>query len=99
MSRSRLSEFADIYFYKACFQLKLFHDTEYGPAGGIKPPWCLCDHGEDVYMMLGVPFTPGKLRLGGRFSKDEEQLSLECMKYLTNFARTGLVRFVYLPPR
>lgn len=83
------SDVADVYFYQACFQLKLFHDKDYGPQSGMKPDWCYCDHGDDVHIMLGTPFTPGTLRLGGRFSDEEKILSRTCMRYLTNFAKTG----------
>lgn len=85
----RHAEFGNVYFYHACFQLKLFHDEQYGPLSGMKPSWCYCDHSDDIYMMLGVPFNPGELRLGGRFSSDENELSIKCMKYLTNFGKTG----------
>ncbi|XP_039254499.2 pyrethroid hydrolase Ces2e-like isoform X1 [Styela clava] len=83
------AENSDVYFYYGSFQLRFHHDDDFGPKEARKPSWCFCDHGDDVYMMLGMPFTPGNLRNMAVFSKEEEELSQKCMKFITNFARYG----------
>ncbi|XP_039263363.2 pyrethroid hydrolase Ces2e-like isoform X1 [Styela clava] len=80
---------APTYVYHGNFQLKLFHDREYGPEVGLKPSWCICDHGEDVILTFGVPFSPNELPLGTKYAEEEKQMSIDFMKYLTNFAKTG----------
>ncbi|XP_039263426.2 carboxylesterase 4A-like [Styela clava] len=80
---------APVYLYYGCFQLQMFQDEKYGPEVSKKPNWCLCDHGDDIFMTFGWPFSPFALTSGAKFTKDEEEISRKFMTYLTNFARTG----------
>lgn len=77
-----------MYCYLGSFQLKMHHDDAFGDALH-KPDWCECDHGDDILMTFGSPFSPVKLTLNAKFTEDEKQLSKEFMTYLTNFAKTG----------
>nr|XP_039263908.1 carboxylesterase 5A-like [Styela clava] len=87
------SEFASagapVYMYLGGFQLKMFRKEEYGPQVGRKPFWCNCDHSDEVHMTLGVPFSTIQLRGGGKYTKEEAEISKKFMAYLTNFAKTG----------
>lgn len=65
------------------------HDDDYGPKVEKKPEWCYCDHSDDIFMMWGAPFAPERLSGGATFSDDEMLLSDKCMRYITNFAKTG----------
>ncbi|XP_039267780.2 carboxylesterase 5A-like [Styela clava] len=78
-----------VYFYYATYQVKFNHDTEYGPNVAQKPDWCFCDHSDDIYMMWGAPLVPGGISRGARFTEEEKELSKKCMRYITNFAKTG----------
>ncbi|XP_039263382.2 liver carboxylesterase-like [Styela clava] len=80
---------APVYLLYGCFQLQMFQDEKYGPEVGKKPNWCLCDHGDDLFMTFGWPFSPYVLPRGAKFTKDEEEISRKFMAYVTNFARTG----------
>ncbi|XP_077967675.1 uncharacterized protein LOC120325781 [Styela clava] len=78
-----------VYMYYGTFQLRMFHEKEYGSDVQKKVSWCFCDHGDDVVMTFGMPFTPYDMPCGAKFSDEEAEISREFMKYLTNFARTG----------
>nr|XP_039263240.1 carboxylesterase 5A-like [Styela clava] len=80
---------APVYMYLGAFQLKMFRNDEYGPQVGRKPFWCNCDRTDEMHMTLGVPFSTIKLRGGGKFTKEEAEISKKFMTYLTNFAKTG----------
>lgn len=78
-----------MYCYVAKFQLRMHHDPEFGKDVYKKAAWCECDHGDDVFMLLGAPFYPGKLTLGAKFSDEEKMISRNFMTYISNFAKTG----------
>ena len=69
--------------------LKMNHDPKYGPCSAMKSLLCECDHADDVIFTFGLPFNPNKLTLDVKFTDEEKALSLEWMKYLTNFAKNG----------
>lgn len=71
--------------------MKMNHDDAYSDMQK-KPDWCVCDHGDEIFMTFGAPFSPVKLTMNARFSEDEKKLSKDFMTYLTNFAKTGYVR-------
>ena len=68
----------------------MHHDEDYGKGILKKPDFCICDHADDLFMTFGFPFSPNDHPYGAKYSKEEEILSRKWMKYLTNFAKTGL---------
>ncbi|XP_077972257.1 carboxylesterase 1D-like isoform X1 [Styela clava] len=78
-----------VYMYYGTFRLKMFHETRYGPEVPKKVDWCVCDHGDDIFMTFGMPFSSNPMSFGAKFSEEEKEISRKFMTYLTNFAKTG----------
>ncbi|PIK55601.1 putative acetylcholinesterase isoform X2 [Apostichopus japonicus] len=57
--------------------------TSYWPSA---PRWIGVAHAEDLPFVFGYGFSPFR---EWEFTSDEEQLSLDIMRYFTNFAKTG----------
>ncbi|XP_019641982.1 PREDICTED: neuroligin-3-like [Branchiostoma belcheri] len=65
------------------------YENEYRPSiHPNRPDWVGCDHMDDLFMVLGLPFVdvPGTPI---DYSKTDEHVSLSMMAYWANFARTG----------
>ena len=77
------------YFYEMTQQLEFSHSETNGPEVRKKPEFVRCDHADDLFFVLGVPFIEGKLSLGAHFTDDEVELSRHVMRYFTNFAKSG----------
>ena len=61
---------------------------------GAKYPWMRAAHGEDVPYVFGSPLIldpeVADYRVVGRFGDEREvEISLQIMKYWSNFAKTG----------
>ncbi|XP_078611901.1 pyrethroid hydrolase Ces2e-like [Branchiostoma floridae x Branchiostoma japonicum] len=53
-----------------------------------RPDWVGCDHMDDLFMVLGLPFVDVP-ETPINYSKTDEHVSLSMMAYWANFARTG----------
>ncbi|XP_066290195.1 carboxylesterase 1C-like isoform X1 [Branchiostoma lanceolatum] len=64
-----------------------------GTSGSIKPAWVGSDHGDDLFMVTGMPYLdedgPTYPSKPLSFSEEDKQFSLDMMAYWANFARTG----------
>jgi carboxylesterase type B len=56
---------------------------------GGSPRWLGSGHSEDLYFVFGAPFIPEFVDLLSDFTDGERMLSVEFMKFWTNFAQTG----------
>ncbi|KAM3609295.1 uncharacterized protein V6R79_012633 [Siganus canaliculatus] len=54
-----------------------------------KPSFVKCDHGDELFLVLGLCFTTTHFKLNDECSEEDEQLSRIMMNYWGNFARTG----------
>eukprot|EP00058_Branchiostoma_floridae_P021518 XP_002607008.1 hypothetical protein BRAFLDRAFT_200636 [Branchiostoma floridae] len=67
-----------------------FYENQYRPSiNAHRPDWVGCDHGDDIYMTLGMPFIDDHGSTNVTYSKTDEHVSLIMMAYWANFARTG----------
>ena len=57
----------------------------------LKSSICECDHGDDINFTFGIPFSSAKLLIDARFTEEEKIFSEKWMKYIVNFATSGLV--------
>ncbi|KAJ8035981.1 Acetylcholinesterase [Holothuria leucospilota] len=55
---------------------------------GVSWPWKGIAHAEDIPFVFGIPFKD-LIRPNRTFSDEEKSLSLDMMRYYTNFAKTG----------
>lgn len=78
-----------LYTYLGDFRLRFSHDETYADGIAQKPDWCVCDHGDDIWLTFGAPFNSAKMTRCIKFTDEEKSLSENFMKYLTNFAKTG----------
>ncbi|XP_035682784.1 carboxylesterase 1C-like [Branchiostoma floridae] len=69
------------------------YENQHRPAAIAKPAWVGSDHGDDLFMVTGMPYLgedgptyPSKPLF---FSEEDKQFSLDMMAYWANFARTG----------
>ncbi|XP_036963938.1 carboxylesterase 5A-like [Acanthopagrus latus] len=72
---------APVYLYEYQYPPKLLQD--------IRPSFVGCDHGDEIMTVLGFCFTTSHVKLSGKCSEEEMQLSRTMMSYWANFARTG----------
>jgi len=78
------------YLYQMKQKPDLNHSLLNGPTITKKPDFVSCDHCDDLYFVWGTPFIKGELNHEGAYFTDEEiELSLQVMKYFTNFAAFG----------
>ncbi|XP_044212397.1 liver carboxylesterase-like, partial [Thunnus albacares] len=54
-----------------------------------RPSFVGCDHGDELFTVLGFCFTTTHVKLADACPEEEEQLSRTMMSYWGNFARTG----------
>ncbi|XP_077452093.1 fatty acyl-CoA hydrolase precursor, medium chain [Stigmatopora argus] len=54
-----------------------------------RPSFVRCDHGDEIFTVLGFCFTTNYVHLNETCLEEEEQLSRTMMAYWGNFARTG----------
>ncbi|XP_070763399.1 cocaine esterase-like [Enoplosus armatus] len=54
-----------------------------------RPSFVRCDHGDELFTVLGFCFTTTHVKLTDPCTEEEEQLSRTMMSYWGNFARTG----------
>ncbi|XP_026195604.1 fatty acyl-CoA hydrolase precursor, medium chain-like isoform X2 [Anabas testudineus] len=54
-----------------------------------RPSFVGCDHGDDIFSVLGLCFTTTHVKLAYACTEEEEQLGKITMSYWANFARTG----------
>ena len=72
------------YFYTHIPSLSVFMETEnYGPR------WLGAGHSESNQFVFGYPFDPPDKFEYHDYPEEEATLSLQMMKYWTNFAKTG----------
>ncbi|XP_078692896.1 uncharacterized protein LOC144922739 [Branchiostoma floridae x Branchiostoma belcheri] len=66
------------------------YENQYRPSIDQKrPDWVGCEHGDDLYMIWGLPFTEGYLQPAVNYTNEDIQFSLNIMAHWANFARTG----------
>ncbi|XP_061678945.1 cocaine esterase [Syngnathoides biaculeatus] len=56
---------------------------------GTRPSFVRCDHGDELFSVLGFCFTTKHIRLNATCFEEEEKLSQRMMAYWGNFARKG----------
>uniref|UniRef100_A0A3B3BZI5 Carboxylic ester hydrolase n=1 Tax=Oryzias melastigma TaxID=30732 RepID=A0A3B3BZI5_ORYME len=54
-----------------------------------RPSFVKCDHGDDIFSILGFCFTTTDVTINEKCSPEEEEFSKIMMNYWGNFARTG----------
>ncbi|KAG8012322.1 Fatty acyl-CoA hydrolase precursor [Nibea albiflora] len=54
-----------------------------------RPSFVGCDHGDEIFIVLGMCFTTSDVTLTGACTEEEEQLTRTMMSYWGNFAHTG----------
>ncbi|XP_015259102.1 PREDICTED: neuroligin-1-like isoform X1 [Cyprinodon variegatus] len=54
-----------------------------------RPSFVKCDHGDDMFTVMGYCFTTTHVKLADPCPKEEEEFSRIMMSYWGNFARTG----------
>ncbi|XP_078597482.1 uncharacterized protein LOC144873739 [Branchiostoma floridae x Branchiostoma japonicum] len=65
------------------------YENQYRPSiHTTRPDWVGCDHADDLFMIMGLPFLEGPAE-PQQYTKDDEKFSLTFMAYWANFARTG----------
>ncbi|XP_066292865.1 uncharacterized protein [Branchiostoma lanceolatum] len=68
----------------------LLYENQYRPSiYPNRPDWVGCDHGDDIFMVMGIPFFDDQGATNITYSKTDEHVSLSLMAYWANFARTG----------
>uniref|UniRef100_H2YJK5 Carboxylic ester hydrolase n=1 Tax=Ciona savignyi TaxID=51511 RepID=H2YJK5_CIOSA len=55
----------------------------------MKADFCECDHGDDIIFTWGFPYSSAKMSAEVKFTKDEQKMTEQWMKYIVNFATTG----------
>ncbi len=55
--------------------------------GPLGPKWTGAAHSEELQFVFGSPFM--ETNLHGKLNDDDKALTVEFMKYWTNFAKTG----------
>ncbi|XP_066292863.1 pyrethroid hydrolase Ces2e-like [Branchiostoma lanceolatum] len=65
------------------------YENQYRPSiHPNRPDWVGCDHGDDLFMIWGLPFLKGPVKVLN-YTKEDKEFSLNMMAYWANFARTG----------
>ncbi|XP_011474593.1 pyrethroid hydrolase Ces2e-like [Oryzias latipes] len=54
-----------------------------------RPSFVKCDHGDELFTVLGFCFTTTDVKINAKCTSEEEELSKLMMNYWGNFARTG----------
>ncbi|XP_036007079.1 cocaine esterase-like isoform X1 [Fundulus heteroclitus] len=72
---------ADVYLYEYHYAPKFLHKK--------RPSFVKCDHGDELFSVLGFCFTTTHVKLVEGCPKEEEEFSRIMMSYWGNFARTG----------
>lgn len=67
------------------------HDDAFAVDVKLKPKFCECDHGDDLFFTFGYPLMNGKFTRNGKSSEEEKKLSKKWMKTICQFAKTGYV--------
>ena len=81
------------YFYYMTQRTTYKHDAKYNKKENARlmSDICECDHFDDVTYTFGIPLSNAKLTFEVKFTEEEMKYSENWMKFIVNFANTGLV--------